>query len=277
MADVTCFRVGHCRHPSCIAMAGTGLRPRIFHAHAYLITASRGRWLFDTGYADHFHSASARGIYRLYPWVTPAEWGAPLHAQLRQRGIHPDQIDGIAISHFHGDHIAGLHDFPLARLVCSGAAWRAVRGLSGWAAVRRGVLPLLLPDDVEQRLTLAETARFVALPDVLRPFRSGWDVSGSGEIVMVDLPGHAAGQMGAFVRGERGWTLLAADAAWFSEGYRELRGPSLLSFLVQHDRRAYYATLRMLHELHAAGQVRIRLAHDDVPDPTAKWSDADGR
>ncbi|VEB43101.1 Uncharacterised protein [Chromobacterium violaceum] len=138
-----------------------------------------------------------------------------------------------------------------------------MRGLSGLAAVRQAFLPGLLPADMESRLSFVEAVALQALPADLAPFSHGRDVSGCGEVFVVDLPGHAAGHLGAFVLGDAGWTLLASDAAWSEEGYREMRGPSELSFLVQHSRRAYYDTLARLHALHRGGRVDILLTHQE--------------
>lgn len=267
MADIVCFRTGHCRHPSCIALAGSGLRPRSFHSHAYLLKTARGLLLFDIGYAPRFHTASARGPYRLYPLVTPATCAMPLRAQLEAYGVDPAEISTIVVSHFHADHVAGLLDFPAAGIVCSGQAWRAVQGLTGLAAVRRAFLPDLLPKNVRPRLRLLDPADEVLLPDALRPFVVGYDI-GQGELLAVPLPGHAEGQLGLFVRTGDNWTLLAADAAWHGDSLRTNRGPSQLSFLVQHDRKAYYHTLALLRSLYITGRVRIRLSHDDEPDFT---------
>jgi len=270
MAEITCFRTGYCRHPSCITLTGSGMRRRTYHAHAYLLRTAQGTMLFDTGYAAHFHDAASAGAYRLYSLVTPATCAAPLREQLRAHGTDPDAIDTIVVSHFHADHIAGLRDFPRARVICSGDAWRAVRGRTGFAAVRRAYLPALVPDGLEARLVLLEGGNREALPQALDPLERGHHLI-QDEVFAVDLPGHARGHIGLCVRDERGtWTLLAADAAWHHESLCTPRGPSILSFLVQHDRRAYYRTLDLLRQVQARGVVRIRLTHDDVPDFTTQ-------
>lgn len=271
MAEITTFRVGHCTHPSCMALKGSGFASRCFPSRAYLIETAHGLYLWDTGYADHFRAETAKGIYRLYPLVTPVSFEAheSLQGQLRAHGVQPRDIHTLVLSHFHADHIAGMRDFPQARLLSSASGWEAVRHLSGLAAVRHAFVPGLLPVDIEARLAFVEACAETSLPALLAPFTQGWDISGTGEIIVVNLPGHAIGHLGAFVRGEDGWTLLASDAAWATESYAQLRGPSALSFLIQHNRAAYYATLHKLHALHQSGHARIRITHEETPDYVA--------
>lgn len=249
-------------HPACMALKGAGLESRCFPSRAWLIETSRGLHLWDTGYATHFKDA-ARGIYRLYPLVTPVHLDAQaaLVEQLRREGLHGRDLQSIVISHFHADHMAGLKDFPTPRIVCSGEAWDSVQGLSGLRALRRAFLPGLVPADTQSRLQFVESLPQRALPAELSPFALGADLDGSGEVLIVPLPGHAIGHLGAFVRLEQGWLLIASDAAWAKESYEALRGPSELSFLIQHRRSAYYRTLHSLHALHARG-IPIMLTHE---------------
>lgn len=252
-----------------MVLKGSGWHARCFPSRAYLIETRHGLILWDTGYAERFRSATAHGVYRLYAWITPVHFGAAdeLHGQLRAFGVDPRDIGTLVLSHFHADHIAGMRDFPAARLLCSAPGWQAVRALSGLAALRQAFIPALLPADIEARLDFVEACPLLPLPAALAPFTQGRDPDGAGEMYIVDLPGHAPGHLGAFVSTEQGWTLLASDAAWVPDSYQQLRGPSELSFLIQHRRGAYYDTLGKLHQLHLGGQAEIRLTHDSAALP----------
>ncbi|MFT3735407.1 MAG: MBL fold metallo-hydrolase [Rhodocyclaceae bacterium] len=261
MASIRTFSVGYCTHPACMALKGGGLGSRCFPTRAYLLQTAHGLHLWDTGYASHFFDA-ARGIYRLYPLVTPVhlEQHEPLVVQLRKEGIQPADLRSIVVSHFHADHIAGLRDFPGVRIVCAAEGWQSIQGLTGLRALQRAFLPGLIPDDMAQRLCFVNELPTQALPPELGPFSHGAALDESGELMLVSLPGHAIGHLGAFVRQGDGWTLLASDAAWAHENYVELRGPSEISFLIQHRRAEYYSTLRNLNHLHSRG-IDIRLTH----------------
>jgi glyoxylase-like metal-dependent hydrolase (beta-lactamase superfamily II) len=251
-----------------MVLKGSGLQSQCFPSRAYLIETLQGLYLWDTGYSEHFRDATSTGAYRLYPLVTPVSFGAhdSLRGQLKAFGVQPDDIHTLVLSHFHADHIAGMRDFPNARLLSAAAGWEAVRKLSGLAAVRQAFVPGLIPADIEARLEFVEGKPAKALPAELAPFESGWDITGNGELMVVSLPGHVLGHLGAFVLGDQGWTLLASDAAWLAESYEQMRGPSELSFLIQHNRKAYYQTLGKLHALHKSGKVPIRLTHESAVD-----------
>lgn len=124
-------------------------------------------------------------------------------------------------------------------------------------------MPWLIPENFDSSLRFIESFASVNLPAQLAPFECGYLLPESnGEIILVPLPGHAAGHIGAFVLTDNGWTLLAGDAAWAPANYRELRGPSPLAHLVMSDSHAYYHTLGQLHQLWQNGVVEIRLCHE---------------
>lgn len=265
MAKLTTFEVGYCTHRGCMALRGAGLRVCRFPARAWLLEANNRRWLWDTGYASHFIDHTRQGIFRLYQQLTPVYFSPQqaLVAQLGQAGYQPGDMQGLIISHFHGDHIAGLHDFPGVPLICSGDGWQKTRPLHGFRAVKNAFVPGLIPSDFDARVQFVERFPVVTLPADLHPFEQGWELPGShGEILLVSLPGHAAGHLGAFVRQDDGWTLLASDAAWCPDNYQKLRGPSRLASLIMDDSVAYYATLNRLNQLWRGGKVRILLCHE---------------
>ncbi|KIP13676.1 MBL fold metallo-hydrolase [Burkholderia ubonensis] len=265
MATITAFEAGYCTHPGCVALRGAGFSACAFPSRCYLLQANGRRWLWDTGYASHFLDHTRRGVFALYRKVTPVYFDAAdaIAAQLAREGLRPADLAGVVVSHFHGDHIAGLRDFPGVPMICSGDGWRATRPLRGIAALRRGFVPGLMPDDFDARACFVESFERVALPAELAPFEHAYAMpNAGGDILLVELPGHAAGHLGAFVATDSGWVLLASDSAWSPQGYREPRGPSRIAHLIMDDPRAYYATLDRLHQLDAGGRATILLTHE---------------
>jgi glyoxylase-like metal-dependent hydrolase (beta-lactamase superfamily II) len=215
----------------------------------------RGPILFDTGYSAAFLDATRRLPARIYRAVTPVTLRAEDEAvhQLAARGIRAEDVELVIASHFHGDHISALTSFPRAKVLYDETAWRAVAHLGGLGALRRGFLPALIPRDFGQRSLPIEAQRFGPLPAECAPFERGVDLIGDGSLWAVPLPGHAAGQLGLFVREERGGTvLLCADACWTSRSYREERMPHAITRLLFDDWGAYRQTLADLGRLNRA-------------------------
>lgn len=264
MVKIRVFDVGYCTHSGCMALKGASLRVCKFPARAWLLECHDKRWLLDTGYANHFYDHTRSGIIRFYRTVTPVYFDSKdaLVMQLKGEGIQARDIDGIIISHFHGDHIAGLRDFPQAKFICSGEGWRQTRHLRGIAALRKAFVRGLMPEDFESRVSFYEGFEASPLPEELSVLGKGYAVPGSQkQILIVPLPGHAAGHLGLCVLSDQGWILLAGDAAWSPTNYRELRGPAKLVNLIMDDSRAYYETLDKLHHIDQK-QIPIQLCHE---------------
>ena len=251
---LTVLQAGYCTHAEHRTLRGGQRRTVPFPALFALIEhPQRGPILFDTGYTPRFYDETRRFPYSLYARLTPTyvEPADTAHHQLHTRGIAPDDIRYVILSHFHADHIGGVADFPRAQYLYLEEAYQAVQGKKGMQAVRAGFLAGLLPADFEQRSEPLGTARWVVLPASYAPFEQGVDVLGDGSLLAVPLPGHAHGQMGLFLTTEAwGPMLLAADACWHSRAYRELLFPPALTNFIQADARAYRETLTKLYQLH---------------------------
>jgi glyoxylase-like metal-dependent hydrolase (beta-lactamase superfamily II) len=209
-----------------------------------------GAVLFDTGYSTRFYDATRKFPDKLFSYVTPVkiEVRENARAQLAARGFPPERLGKIIVSHFDPDHIGGLRDFPNARFVCSGEAWRATAGKTGLAALRGRVLTGLLPDDLASRV---ETLPDFAGP-ALGPLGPTFDLFGDGSIRLVALPGHAPGMIGALVATDAGARVfLCADACWTVRTIAAPHGKAAAHILFAHDRRAQrqtYANLRRFRD-----------------------------
>lgn len=225
---------------------------------------SKGYLLFDTGYAKHFLAATQPLPERCYRWLTPMHLcdKQQLITQLACRGIAPEDIKYLFISHFHADHIAGLLDFPSARYVCSRTALTAFTGMSRIAALLKGYLPALLPKDFDQRVIFIEDLPPVDLGASLAPFQRGYDVFGDGAYLAVSLPGHAHGHYGLLLAHQRNTAFLVGDAAWTRTAFTESRAPHWLAGLILSDKTQYLQTLSELAQLYGANrELHIIPAH----------------
>ncbi len=270
---LTLFEAGYCHHIERVAVRGGAWRPVVFPARVALLEhPTRGRFLFDTGYTPRFHELTRSFPNRVYAWMTPVtvDERTTAAAVLQSRGIAPDDIDHVVISHFHADHIGGLRDFPRAAFWYERDAYASLKGKTGLDALRAGFLAGLLPDDFERRSRpLSATDRAVH-PQGFASFREGYDLAGDGSIFAVPLPGHTIGQWGLFVRAAAGATtrtvLLAADACWRDRSYQDLALPSCATALVHANWRQYVDTLGRIHALHRERpDIIVMPCHGEAP------------
>ena len=234
-----------------------------------------GPVLFDSGYSTHFKVATRRGPFLLYPLatpvgVTPEEDAA---SQLTTRGVDPLAVRVVVLSHLDPDHVGGLRDFPNARFVCSWRAWDAVAGKRGLRALKARYLPGLFPPDMGARLIL--------LPDPagprLRELGPTLDLFGDGSLLLVSLPGHAPGHLGALIRPTEGdRVLMLGDACWTQ---RQIESEPIrhgLHRFICEDKPAQDITYRRLKAFHEV-EPRIRMVPAHEIDPAALTARTKGR
>ena len=210
---------------------------------ALLEHPTQGLVLFDTGYAPRVLEAFKVWPFSLHGKITPvttrADWSAA--SQLERLGFAARDVRVIIASHLHADHIGGLRDFPTAQIVLTRAA-RGISRLRGWRALRHAFVPDLIPADFETRALVIED--FADAP--LEPLGATHDLFGDGTVRLVKLPGHARGQIGAYLPTER--VLLVADGAWSMRAIRGNHPPHALPLRVAFDNaRQTLETLSSLH------------------------------
>ncbi|NNH68877.1 MBL fold metallo-hydrolase [Nocardia uniformis] len=140
-------------------------------------------------------------------------------------------------THAHWDHVCGLLDLPGLPVHLHSIEHDWIT--SGTVAPAGGVRDSLIDRPI-RRYDLDG-------PPVLT-FTRSHDLFGDGSVVLVDLPGHTPGSVGVLAHTERGWVLLAGDAAWHTEQISGIRQKS--SFpgdFVDNDRAEAFRTLQRLH------------------------------
>lgn len=231
---------------------------RTFPSGAFLFDdeATGRRVLFDTGYAPGAWETGWRGAaYRrvLPPSVDDAD---DIGRQLPAAGIDPASVTHVVLSHLHPDHVGGVRWFPEATFVMSGSLLGTLQS----ARIRDGILPGLLPEWFSRaRMLLLTDDSFESATRAGIELRAA-DVFDDGSYLIVDLPGHAAGHIGALVDGR---VLLAGDAAWGNDLIDVADELRMLPRAIQHDYAAYRRTSTTLRTLVDAG-VRVVCSHDSV-------------
>lgn len=260
------YVAGHCLNFAAATYKGDPWRIERYPAICALIKhPERGYIVFDTGYSRAFKEQTRRFPYCLYPLATPVRLaeGESLSEQLKTDGVDPREIGTVILSHFHADHMAGLADFPHAKIIADTGGYAALRNLKGFAAVRQGFIPGLVPEDFEKRHSGIFHRRRVNLDASMAPFKYGYDLLGDGSLLAIYLHGHAFGQFGLYFKdSRRGPTFLCADAAWSRKAIRQNVGPGRLGYMAVDDRSACDDNLDKLHQLHQANpDLRIVPSH----------------
>lgn len=111
--------------------------------------------------------------------------GKAVLAELARRGLGPDAVSNIFLTHGHPDHIAAVHLFPNARVMALDAEAPLVEGRAG----SKGPVPRLFP--------VSPTGVTVS-----RALHGGDVVSvGSTDVRVYAVPGHTAGSAAYLVNG----------------------------------------------------------------------------
>lgn len=242
---------GSTRHPEVMTLSGGSVCALDFPALVGVIEhPTRGLFLFDTGYDPAFEEATDPFPERLYRWTTPVEIGAELEWQtwLKAHEINEAQIAGTIISHFHGDHVAGMRNLADRPVYCARAGLTALRKPGRFGRVRQGLLGALVPHSVDASAHFFEDAPKLPLQRAFAPFESGSDILGDGSLLAVELPGHCAGHWGlAFTTETDQPVLLAGDAVWSGRAIKERRPPPRITTALLGETQPYRKTLDLLN------------------------------
>ncbi len=280
MRDVTVtpLLAGSCSHPQIMTIRDGSIRPVDYAALPMLmIHPEEGPILFDTGYDPAFLAATQSFPERFYRWLTPVTLAAgdEASAQLMRRGIAPQDVRHIVLSHFHADHMAGTHAFPNARIHCAKAGFEEACKGGRISSIRKGVLRSLIPADFAARAVFFEEGQQVILPSALHPFTGGIDLLGDGALIAVELPGHCPGHWGLLVNdAQHGQHFMVADAAWSLDAVRRNVPPPALSTGFLGNTKRTRETLNKLHALWARNP-DIRLTPYHCPERAGKVRNAD--
>ena len=244
------YTKGNARH----IHKGAASEMLVFHAiWAIIEHPALGKVMLDTGYTQRFFEATRSFPGRLYRFATPVfvkEEEYAIH-QLARMGLRPQDINHLVISHFHADHIGGLKDFPDIPVWCSRPALSHALSKTHWNGVFKGILPDLLPKDLQQR---AKHPEDYAQAEKIGLF-TAWKWADG--IWFVSLPGHCRGQLGLYLENTQwGTVFLIVDASWSSQAYRErIYPPKLVSIFID----SYKQLTNTIDALHA-----FHLAHPEV-------------
>ncbi|MGT2828387.1 MBL fold metallo-hydrolase [Streptococcus hillyeri] len=246
------FACGYCINNKKNLFKGVPKGSLHFPAGVFLIKhREHGYILYDTGYAPEIMAKTWKyALYRLpNPIVmTPAD---SISEQLKKRGISPDAIRYLILSHLHPDHIGQVKAFPKANIILTKTCLQEYRANRFSSLIFKEFLPL----DFEKRVITIETYQdnrdFPHLPS--------YDFFGDQSILMTELSGHSDGQCCLFFPEKR--LFLAADVAWGVPLIPLTKRMRLIPRLLQNNIKQYQRSIQVLEHLQQDG-IKIIVSHD---------------
>jgi N-acyl homoserine lactone hydrolase len=177
------------RHPSAGAiLVDTGLHPSI---------ATDGKENFG-GLSNRFGKPSL-------------EPGEDVPAQLRARGLDPNEIPVVVMTHLHIDHTSAISEFPNSTFVVSEPEW--VEATSGSGAVMKGYRRQHIDFAFEYRTVSFDRANI----DSYASFGRSFDLFGDGSVRLAFTPGHSPGHMSVVCRLGQSDFVIGGDAMYLHD------------------------------------------------------------
>jgi N-acyl homoserine lactone hydrolase len=211
-----------------------------FVDNCYLIKHAQGWFLWDTGIPDAV-AAMPNGLAPADPKAV--FWHRPktLAAQLDQLGVKPSDIEAMAVSHTHPDHIGNVEMFPTAMLYVQKAEY-------DWPGANNAPRFKL-----EHPVTLLEGDR---------------DVFGDGSLTILSTPGHTPGHQSLLVKlPNTGAIVLSGDAVHFKSNW-ENRGVPVNNF----SKEQTLASMQKISETLTKENAQLWINHDKAQRDSLKMS-----
>lgn len=231
------YRAGYCVGRGILADRTRGWEKVRFYTRCFLLEhKTRGLILIDTGYGKALLDAVQKGVYSLYRRLLPLTYKPEdsIVAQLAKDGISLKDLSYLIITHFHPDHIGALPEFTEVPWIYRHQALSRLINLSPLNGLRKGFIRPLIPPIPKNSIAVSDN-RFIEKWHSL----ASCDLFGDQSLCLIDLPGHALGQMGVAIQN----SFFVADAKWGGEGL-----PHPLGFLLQEDTKNYRKTFELLQK-----------------------------
>jgi glyoxylase-like metal-dependent hydrolase (beta-lactamase superfamily II) len=174
--------------------------------HVLLVETGNGLVLIDTGFGPKDCLEPAKRVgpsrYLIRPVLRPEEAAVN---QVERLGFRRDDVRHVVITHFDGDHIGGLSDFPEAQIhVTAAEALGAMRAPSRSEHFRYRAVQWAHGPKIVEHTPDGEKWRGFAAAKELDEVSPG--------IVLISLPGHTRGHACVAVDAGHRWVVHCGDA-----------------------------------------------------------------
>jgi len=222
-----------------------------FPVYSFLIEHPEGMFAIDTGLGRRVHVPAWQR--RFVPTVV----SDPLtmdEAMLR-RGLDPATVSRVILTHLDWDHVGAVDRFPCAEVLVHRPEYESSTGRLGALRYQTQAWPPGFSP------TLYDLS-----PRPFGPFPASLALTEEGDVRVVPLPGHSAGQVGVVVSTGDATLVFAADHVlrrdWFLEDHAAGR---LLGLGIFNPRHAQDTSRRLHRFVEETGAVLLPSHDDEVP------------
>ncbi|MEZ0230034.1 MAG: MBL fold metallo-hydrolase [Planctomycetota bacterium] len=223
-----------------------------------LVERPEGLLLVDTGFALSARTDPVGNVGRWFHFMSPValEVGEAAADRVHAIGKHPEDVTDIVCTNLDVDHVAGLKDFPNARVHAS--RLEVDEALGSWnPRYHAGCFahgPRWEKHDLVRQ-------------DVLG-FPTSRDIFGDGSVVLLGAAGHSKGHVAVALRSEKGHVVHTGDSVYLEDEAREGLaglGPGMrvLRRLADQDPQEAARTRWLVAALLARLDVTVVTSHDE--------------
>ena len=167
-----------------------------------------------------------------------------LSDQLAVINLKPNDINRVAISHTHGDHIGNIGLFPNSVVVMQRAEYNWIHSADG------------SNENVNQLMALAR--KLLGRPEKLQLLDGDSDLFADGSVILISTPGHTPGHESLLVHlRNAGFIILSGDVVHMEENFEKNIVPSLNT-----DETESIASMQRIRLLIARYKATLFINHD---------------
>jgi N-acyl homoserine lactone hydrolase len=213
-----------------------------FSSTCYLIRHGSSSLMWDTGVPEAT-IGDPKGWSTL-PKLIVYHLDRTITSQLAEIGLKTGDIDYVAISHTHGDHIGNVKLFPDATVLLQRAEYDWIN--SG---------PPTDPN-LNQLVTLAR--QLMGQPKNLKLIEGDFDVFGDGSVILISTPGHTPGSQSLMVHlANSGYIVLSGDVVHLEENFEKNIVPAL-----NVDKAQSLASMQRVRDIMQSYNAKLFINHD---------------
>jgi N-acyl homoserine lactone hydrolase len=213
-----------------------------FSSTCYLIRHGGSSLMWDTGVPEAT-MGDPKGWSTL-PKLIVYHLDRTITSQLAEIGLKTSDIDYVAISHTHGDHIGNVKLFPDATVLLQRAEYDWIN--SG---------PLTDPN-LNQLVILAR--QLMGPPKNLKLIDGDLDVFGDGSVILISTPGHTPGSQSLMVHlANSGYIVLSGDVVHLQENFEKNIVPAL-----NVDKAQSLASMQRVRDIMQSYNAKLFINHD---------------